>query len=438
MKNITDVRFLISKAKTYESQLRIKDAIDEYENILSIYPRNIEVRSGYAGILKSLGDLEKAQEILLTGIELNKEAIGLYINLIKISKDDILTNAFEKLNELYSLKDLNPKQRISSEFAYGDYYDKIGDYDNASVWYNKANDRLSKLSYKNSRGRYNPQNFETKVNNLIKYINDEFISKKLAKRIGLTTKEPVYIIGMPRSGTTLTERILSTHSNITGIGESKILGKSFNGLVNNFIRGVVPPEAMVTLNENSVKREADSYYGQLMYEKKKFSDKATERTVDKMPDNYLNIPWALYMFPNTRIFYIKRDFRDIALSCYMTNFASIRWASNLEHLAHRIILHNKVMDFYMEKLLHVFPENIITINYSDLVTNTESTVKKMITEDLELKWESNTITHFHTGGYVKTASVNQVRKPIYTSSLNRWKKYENMLEPLVVELGDIV
>jgi len=156
------------------------------------------------------------------------------------------------------------------------------------------------------------------------------------------------------------------------------------------------------------------------------------RVVDKMPDNYLYLGMIALMFPNAALIHVRRDPRDVALSCWMTNFRGIRWANDPEQLAGRIHEHQRLMAHWQA----VLPATIHEVIYERLVDDFESEARRLVTA-CGLEWEPACLEFHQTARPVRTASVTQVRQPLYRKSLARWKPYRDHLSELFDHLpGD--
>jgi len=144
-----------------------------------------------------------------------------------------------------------------------------------------------------------------------------------------------------------------------------------------------------------------------------------------MPDNYSLVGWLLTLFPKARIIHAKRDARDVALSCWITQFGAIRWACNEDHLVERIKQYQRIMNHWHK----VIPGRFIEMNYEDLVANQEIESKKLINY-IGLNWDEKCLRFYESDRIVRTASITQVRQPIYKKSVAKWRSYENSISHL--------
>jgi hypothetical protein len=147
------------------------------------------------------------------------------------------------------------------------------------------------------------------------------------------------------------------------------------------------------------------------------------RIVDKMPDNYLWLGFLAAVFPKAKFIYSKRDFHDIAVSCWITNFKQIRWACDQEDIAGRVKNHQRIMEHWKK----VVPVPILDVEYEQTVDDLESVARKMI-DFCGLEWDPACLAFYESKRTVRTASLSQVRQPVYKKSVQRWKNYDESLK----------
>jgi len=246
-------------------------------------------------------------------------------------------------------------------------------------------------------------------------------SVRIASHSRVVSERPVFIVGMPRSGTTLVERILGAHSRIAAGGERSDVIRFVAEHAPSRL-GTVPMVAdPATLSESELDRAAldalDSF-GRL--------GGAIKRTTDKMPLNALHLGVISLLFPKARIIYCTRDPRDTCLSCYANWFNGYHaFTKDLAHLA----AFHKNLDRLMTHWRELLELPILEVNYETLIQDAEGAARGMI-EFLGLEFDEACLRH-HEGGLILTNSVDQARKPIYSSSAGRWRRYEQHIEPLV-------
>ena len=249
---------------------------------------------------------------------------------------------------------------------------------------------------------------------------------------GSDSSLPVFVLGMPRSGTTLVEQILSGHSKIFGAGELGVIPSRIQGL-NRWERHVGSqrkyPDCVDDITPYISQKIADGIITEL-------KELATEdkpealHVVDKLPHNFENIGLIKFFFPNAKIISVRRDPRDIAISNFFTDYQAkhggMGFAYDLTWIGEQLADHNMMMHHWNQ----VFPGEILEINYEDVVEDLESSARKML-DYIGVDWESQVLGFNELNRPVKTASVWQVRQPIYKTSKAKWRRYQSHLTPLI-------
>lgn len=238
---------------------------------------------------------------------------------------------------------------------------------------------------------------------------------------------PVFIVGLPRSGTTLLERMLAAHPAIAGVGEQAF---AIHGL-RRALHGV--GGRLTDLTAAAVRQAAGWHRQRLDDRLQRLGlDPQAARIVDKMPDNYLLAGWLRIAFPQAAIIHCLRDPRDVAVSCWFTHFAGVPWSCSLEHIAARIEQHRLLLRHW-RTLPHM---NLLELRYEDLIADPEAQLRALIGA-LRLPWHAG-MTEFTThAGYVASASHRQVREPLHTRSVGRWRAHRASLQPVLARLDAI-
>jgi hypothetical protein len=228
----------------------------------------------------------------------------------------------------------------------------------------------------------------------------------------------VFIVGLPRSGTTLIEQVLASHSRIHGAGELRLARHSFESLPSALGRTDPPRDCVASLDPPALQRLADQHLAALHV----IDDGRAARIVDKMPDNYMYLGLLSLLFPRAVFIHCRRDLRDVALSCWMCDFRILRWANHPDHVAHRFRHYLRLMDHWRAVLTVPIHE----VHYEDTVADLESVARRLVAA-CGLDWEPACLEFHRTERPVRTASLTQVRQPIYQQSVDRWKNYESAL-----------
>jgi hypothetical protein len=262
--------------------------------------------------------------------------------------------------------------------------------------------------------------YSNKINTIKDVFNVEY--KEKIKSDGHTSELPVFILGAPRSGTTLIEQIIASHPKIYGAGELSFIKQiAYEKDITENQRESFPNKALTFSN---IHRDAGIYLSKI---NSIFDNKNILRVTDKMPSNFIYLGYILSMFPNAKIIHLKRHPVDTCLSIYFQNFTSThQYSFNLDNLIFFYREYFNLMKYWQG----LYGDKILTIQYNDIVNNTESTAKSIINY-CNLDWDANCLEHHKTERVIHTSSQWQVRQPIYKSSQDRWKNYEAYFPELV-------
>ncbi len=251
---------------------------------------------------------------------------------------------------------------------------------------------------------------------------------KLRGMRGSDSRKPIFILGMPRSGSTLIDQILTSHSRVSGAGEfvgiRSILGRFLKA---NREGGPDYPYTLADVTVDQLE-EISGEYLRLLVEQAGDADFIT----DKMPNNAFHIGLIHMMFPEATIIYTARNPLDICLSCFFQNFTAFHdFSFDLRSTGQFYREHARLMAFWRE----IFPGRLQTVEYEKLVNNQEKETHRLIEDICGLPWEERCLRFHQNKRAVNTASLWQVRQPMYQNSVSKWKKYAKHLEPLLEELG---
>ena len=379
------------------------EAISNYKRAINIKPDFAEAFNELGGSQIELGKLTEAISNYKRAIELKPdyaEAYNNYTDSVKIKINDPI---LIKLDELINKKNQSEKNNIHLFFAMGKAQLDIEKPEKGMKLIIAGNSlRKKKIKYTTNKSKI--------IFNIIKN-NFRNLDLKKNKFKSSLFSNPIFIIGMPRSGTTLVEQILSCHSEIYGAGELDFLDNAINLIdwQNN------------KLEKQDIKKIRENY----IYELNKIS-KSTY-TTDKMPLNFRWVGFIAHAFPNAKILHIKRDAMATCWSNYKTNFSKSGMAFTFDQIdiAEYYKLYEDLMEFWKKK----FSEKIYEVNYEKLTENQEIESRKIFNY-LELKWENSVLEFYNNSRAVQTASNIQVRKKMYKGSSQQWKKYKQWLLPM--------
>ncbi|MBF0446209.1 MAG: sulfotransferase, partial [Magnetococcales bacterium] len=417
------IKILQAQAKLALAQIESQEqnfakAEKLYREILAEHKNFVPALQGLGQQLLQQGDIDEAMELFETVKKLNP--VRGYTSLINAHRFPTEITTLEKIEKAAKVPSLEGSVRTGIYFQLSAAWAKRKEYDRAFAFAKQGNTASKKfLNYDGKQHR-----------NHCGGIRQGFCEDLYKHRpdYGVDSTLPVYVLGMPRSGTTLVEQIISGHSQIFGAGELGVVPQVIQGL-NRWERhvgsGRVYPDCMDDLTPYVTKRIARS----VLQELQEFAPQA-KHVVDKMPHNFENIGLIKFLFPNAKIISVRRDPRDIAISNYFTDYQAkhggMGFAYDLTDIGEQLADHNLLMHHWDR----VFPGEILTINYEDVVEDLEGCARKMLGY-IGVAWEQQVLKFNELKRTVKTASVWQVRQPIYKSSKAKWKNYQKHLAPLL-------
>lgn len=397
----------------------IEHAITCVKSSLENQPREKELLRTLGNIYATSGQNQKAassyNDVLLID-ELDGEALQALSDVIAPEARPAHT---ERLETAYRKSRAKTENRMRISYALGDMREKQQDYPNAFSLISEAN-KIRRATYD-----YDAKQHTQDIQQLIKTLNASALQAKIPA--GFEDKTPIFIIGMPRSGTSLVEQILSSHPKVHGAGELSYLS---NILHNNGLRGneVEFAENFKNTSTDQLRILGEKYVGSLRHK----SPNAAFIT-DKMPTNFLYVGLIKLILPNAKIIHCKRDATDTSWSIFKNNFASDghKYANDLGELGH---FYNDYKDL-MTHWHNVFPNNIYDIQYEDLIADQETQTRKLLSH-CDLEWDDACLNFYKTQRVVTTTSLSQVRQPIYKSSVKLSQKYGEALRPLLNVLAE--
>jgi hypothetical protein len=312
--------------------------------------------------------------------------------------------------------DLETESKIGLNFALGKIFDDHNNYPQAFKYYAAAN------ALKNESFNYSAEADAARFSELIKVFNADFIQQQ--QHLGGGSDLPVFIVGMPRSATTLTEQIISSHPQVQAAGEVVFWGKAPVAMPLRLNTTTPYPQCVAEMLPQQASDIAAMYESTLL--KIVGTNNQLKHITDKMPHNFVHLGLIALLFPNAKIIHTKRDPIDTCLSIFFQNFnESHTYACSLENLGHHYRQYQRIMQHWHT----VLPGRIMDINYADTVADPEYWSRKLIAH-IGLEWDDACLSPHKLERSVKTASIWQVRQPIYKSSVERWRNYEEFLAPL--------
>lgn len=390
---------------------RVDEALEHYHAAARLNPAGGLPPMSLAGVYEEQGKLAESEAALREAIRLQPKFALPHARLATLLRGKLSDEDLAALEERITDEDIGKGPRARMLFALAHVLDARRDYARAADCLRQANTLTLEVNHK--RRDYSPDEHREFVDMLLNKFSPDFFQQ--LRGAGSDSLRPVFVFGLPRSGTTLTEQILASHPAVHGAGELRLVRRTFESLPEAVGIAGPPRDAIARLTPSTIASVAATHLEHLA----KLDGGQTPRIVDKMPDNYMYLGLLAVLFPRATFLHCRRDLRDIAVSCWMTDFRSIRWANAPEHITTRFEQYERLMAHWRR----VLPAPIHDVDYEEMVTDQEGVSRRLI--DLcGLEWDPSCLEFYRHERPIRTASVTQVREPVYKKSVARWKNYE--------------
>ena len=394
----TDKELLCNRGSLLQSLGRLERAQNDYEAVLeqqADYERGV---SGMAELHEWRGQYDSGLEILRHVDETNTspELVTVKARLLRRVGD--VETGIRLLSAFSHRTDLSSQTATQILFTLGDLHDSAGNYEAAFQCYQRANEKQVV--------KFDSEIHHTQILSLIESFSGATISHG-------SEHKPVFIVGMPRSGTSLAEQILAAHPQVCAEGERSTMGE----IVTELQQEGLYPQDVSSLSEARVDELADRYFSQL----------GAQVATDKMPLNFLHLGLINLLFPEAKVIHCRRHPVDTALSCYFTNFVdpSLSFSNSLK----KTVRYYRDYEALMTHWTQVLNLKTYELDYEALVTDADPVVRSLL-RFLDLPWYDGCMEFHRLDRITKTASHAQVRQPIYQSSVGRYQNYAEFLGPL--------
>jgi len=398
---------------------KVAGADAAFDQALSRDPGEVSARAGKCGVLRMRGDMGAACQMiepLLADAECPPGIVVAYAGIAEgVGR---LDDALARIEKMLAGYRLSPADRRNLHFAAGELLDKKKDYDRAFRHYHEGNQA--------SQSAFDPDIFRQFVDRQIAVFGSENLGGLARARNRI--KRPVLIVGMPRSGTSLVEQILASHPLVHGAGELEHLPRIATvHLQAGLSSGPPYPECVRDLSCDDLDRLAREYDADLA----RMGGDAL-RVTDKNPLNFLHLGLVQRMLPHVRVIHCRRNPVDTCLSNYFQDFASLglAYSTDLSHLGFFYRQYERLMAHWRE----VLDLEMLELDYEEMVADQEGASRKLVSF-VGLEWDEACLQFHKTRRTVSTASATQVRQPMYKGSVERWRRYEKHLGPLLEALG---
>ncbi len=387
-------------------------SIEYFNKVISINPLYAPAHKNLGNVYKDYGEFSKAEHCFREAIKINPAYTEAYRELSSVVTLDEDDKEVAMMHDLLHLDEANDEQKMHVAYALGKVYEDMKDYEKSFHYLSKAN------GFRRNRIAYDAEDVRSMFSEIKLLFNQFFIKNNL--KYGSADKTPVFIVGMPRSGSSLIEQILATHSQVFGGGELEYISTLVNKK-NSIPTGLDYPACVSNISGALISEMATEYLKLI----RKFSKTATYIT-DKMPHNFMYIGLIKILFPNAKIIHTKRDPMDNCLSLFKKGFFDGHaYADNLQDLGEYYRMYEDLMNHWHK----ILSDSIYDIVYEDVVSHQEEETRRLL-DYCELPWDENCLSFYKTERKVHTASATQVRSGIYQDSVKLWKRYEKQLQPL--------
>jgi tetratricopeptide (TPR) repeat protein len=415
-KDPTNVQVARSLSALFVRRGQSELAIEWLKSAATLAPADADILTVLGDLYRNYGRFDDARTYYRRALTLQQNKVSILKKLTSVTQYTEYSDEIRSMETLYDSLDKNSFHYRQLGFALGKIFDDLKDYERAFRYFQEAK-RVARAANK-----FNLET-ETKAFQWVKRVFDtDFFQRHAAT--GIADQAPIFVTGMPRSGTTLVEQILSSHPDVHGAGEllhlQNIVGELGQSIGSTF------PVGFEKLGAIILNQKAEEYVARL----RRTGGNAL-RITDKSLSAYLFIGLIAVMLPKARIVLCCRDPRDMGLSIFQKDFGNQQvYCHDLAELGHVYLLFNSLMTHWDRML----PGRIHTLQYESLVADTDTEIRKLLAY-CELEFDPACLSFHESNRVVKTASRAQVRRPIYSDSVGRWNNYAEYLEPLLSVLN---
>lgn len=403
--------------------------IGEMERSCVAYAKSLELQPGLPGIhmsyahaLKSLGRQPEALAEYRQAIAQKPEFGEAYWSMANLKVFRFEAAEVAAMEKQVVREDLTESAKVHFRFALGKAYEDLGEYDRAWESYRAGNERQRPLVY------HDPVGFEVKHERIAAVFSRDFLDSHAGE--GFESDEPIFIVGLPRSGSTLIEQILASHSQVEGTLELPVLGEIAVSTGRYRRERQEFPESVRELQA----RDFRAYGQQYIDDTRVYRTLGKPRFTDKLPNNFSFIGFLHLIMPNARVINARRHPLDSFLGSYKQLFGK---GQNFTYDLDELALYYRQYHEMMKHWHTVLPGKILDVHYEETVGDFEAQVRRILSH-CGLPFEDACLRFHETRRAVRTASSEQVRQPLYTRALGTWRRYQKQLEPWREEFADII
>ena len=404
---LRDVRSLSHVGRLFTYLNLHTDAERCYQQALRLQPEGAQALYNWATSLIALGRLDEAEQALGRVLVLNPHDYDAYYNLATLRRQTGARNHVEQIEAALQLPMRHPAGSVALNYALAKELEDLGDHAASFAALKRGADlRRRLLSYRVSDD-------VATMRLIAEVFGGDFFGREIA---GCPDERPVFILGLPRSGTTLVDRILSSHSDVSSRGETSDFAKALLAEVGD----AASKEALVRRSAQADFAAVGARYCA------RLAMQAGRRSIDKTPVNFLYLGLIARALPRARIIHVRRDPMDLGYAIYKTLFRmAYPFSYDLADLGHYYLAYDRLMAHWRAML----PGRFLEVRYEDLVSSQEATSRRLV-EFCGLDWQPACLAFERNARPCLTASAAQVREPIYASSVGLWRRYREQLQPL--------
>ncbi len=389
-------------------------ATDAYRRALELRPDFAGAWLGLGHVLKTAGRREEAIEAYRECIRLKPENGETYWSLANLKTYPLTDDDIAAMASALERDDLTSQSRVNFLYAMAKAHEDRGDFETAWQYYSRGNGTQRMLE------KYDPVQTEVVHDAIIEVFDREFLASNAGA--GHLDPAPIFIVGLPRSGSTLIEQILASHSQVEGTSELPYVGRVATSLNRNRAEGINYPEAVRELSAEHFQALGQDYLDLAAPHR----TEGRPRFIDKMPNNFPAVGFLHLILPNATIIDARRHPLDACVSCYRQLFAKGQtFTYDLTDIAEYFLEYERLMDHWHA----VLPHKVLTVQYEQVVGDLEGQVRRLL-DHCGLPFEESCLRFHETERPVRTASSEQVRQPIHTQSIGYWRNYEDKLGEL--------
>lgn len=392
-----------------------EESLASFRLALEVEPGHPGALAGLGHVLKTIGQQAESIEAYRQCIRANPSHGEAYWSLANLKTFRFEPDEVDAMLHQVAEGNLGDEPLANFHFALGKAYEDQKDYDQAFAHYSRGNES------RRANEVYDPVRTVEAHDQFINTFTSPLFEQHQGH--GHPSNAPIFIVGLPRSGSTLLEQILASHSEVEGTHELPELGRVARSFTNRGEHHESYPAVVKHLTDEDLVEMGRDY----LRRTEKHRSGATPRFTDKLPNNFVHVGLINLILPNAKVIDARRHPLDSCLGSFKQLFARGQpFSYDLYELGEFYLEYDRIMDHWDS----VLPGRVLRVQYEDVVENLEEQVRRLL-HFCELPWEDNCLQFFQTERAIKTASSEQVRQPIYSSSINTWKHYENHLEELI-------